>query len=152
MRVLKKGAWVLVADSDKALILENHGTAKQPQLSVRRKKTQENPPDREQSADRPGRMKDGPGVQRSAMDDTDWHQLEKTRFAIDVAALLSREMRHESVDSLVLVAGARLLGDIREKLDPEARDKVVAEIPKILTKHPVNQIARNVLDSLDELN
>lgn len=147
---MKKGTWVLVADGEKALILENQGSATAPQLSVRRKKTQDNLPDREQAADRPGRMNDGPSAQRSALDETDWHALEKTRFATDLADLLYEHAHRNEFDSLVLVADPRVLGDLRAKLHAEVSDRLVGEIPKLLTNHPTDEIARLVQADLQD--
>ncbi len=87
MKRLSKGTWVLVADGDKALFLENVADAIHPELAVRRVDAQDNPPDREQGTDKPGRRSDtGPG-QRSAMEETDWHELAKMRFADDLAVM-----------------------------------------------------------------
>ncbi len=147
---LKSGTWVLVADGEKALIMENRGSAAEPRLSVRRKETQVNPPDREQATDRPGRMPDGPSVHRSAVDETDWHELEKERFASDLAELLYKQAHHGAFDGIVLVAGPQILGQIREKLHPEVVDRVIAEVPKVLTNHTTDEIERLVLDSLNE--
>lgn len=75
MAKLKQGTWVVVADSEKALFLNNLTDHENPNLEVIKIESQENPPSREQGANRPGRMPDtGPG-QRSAMQDTDWHEL-----------------------------------------------------------------------------
>ena len=88
MTKLSQDTWVLIADGEKALFLQNHTDGKDPYLQVVRKEEQENPPTREQAANRPGRMSDGPSGHRSAFDDTDWHELEKERFAKDLADIL----------------------------------------------------------------
>jgi len=149
MAKLKPGAWVLVADGKKALILENGGAPNAPDFSVRRKEQRDNPPDREQSANRPGRMNDGPSVHRSAMDDTDWHELEKTRFAVDIADFLYRQAHQDSYRQIVLVASPKVLGEIRERLHPEVAKRVLAEIPKVLTDQPVDAIEQRVLEDID---
>lgn len=107
---LREGTWMPVADSDKALILANQGDAGQPDLAVRRRERQDNQFDREQSTSRPGRMNEVPGVHRAALADTDWHELEKQRFAADIADLLC-ELAHRGLFSgIVLVAAPRVLG------------------------------------------
>ena len=133
-------AWVLIADGEKALFLKNLTDAQDPHLEVVRKEEQENPKDIDQSANRPGRMPDnGPG-QRSAMDDTDWHQLAKERFADDLADLLYRQAHRHRFEKIVLVAPPKTLGEVRQKLHKEVADKVIGEIPKTLTNHPLDEI------------
>ncbi|MEO0362054.1 MAG: host attachment family protein, partial [Pseudomonadota bacterium] len=113
MTGLKSGDWVLVADSEKALFLVNEGDAEHPILSVFRKKTQDNPPTREQAANRRGRFNDGPSVHRSAVDDTDWHELAKERFAKELAEILYKRAHDGEFDRIVLVADPSVLGDLR---------------------------------------
>ena len=67
---LKHDGWLVVADGEKALFLRNEGDEKFPNLEVFREEEQDNPPNREQAANRRGRFNDGPNVHRSAVDDT----------------------------------------------------------------------------------
>ncbi|MCD1616466.1 host attachment family protein [Salipiger marinus] len=150
MSVLTQGTWVLVADGEKALFLRNDLDAENPDLNVVRIEQQENPSDREQSANRPGRVADnGPG-QKSALDDTDWHQLAKDRFADDLADILYKQAHKGAFDRIVLVAPPATLGELRSKLHKEVQDKVVAEIDKTLTNHPIDKIERLLHEALDE--
>ncbi len=144
MAKLSEGTFVLVADGEKALLLENIGDAAHPHLQVARKKTQDNPPNREQAANRPGRFNDGPSVHRSAVDDTDWHQLAKERFADDLAEMLYSRVHDGRIERLVLVAGPMILGELRGKLHKEVADIVVAEIDKTLTNHPLDEVEKIV--------
>src|SRR5690606_30102856 len=57
------------------------GDAKFPDFQVVRAMEQDNPATREQGAERPGRHSDGPSPHNSAYDETDWHKLNKARFA-----------------------------------------------------------------------
>ncbi len=147
MAGLDTGTWVLIADGEKALILENHGDAEAPYLKVRRKEEHENPPTREQAANRPGRMSDSQG-NRSAFQDTDWHELEKTRFAKELAALLYERAHKGMFSKIVLVAAPHVLGDLRRELHQEVSDKVVGEIAKTLTNHSVDEIEARVAADL----
>jgi hypothetical protein len=76
--MLKHDGWVVVADGERALFLKNKGDAMHPQLTVFREMEQENPPDREQGTDRPGRVNGG-GAQRSSVEETDWHEIGSAR-------------------------------------------------------------------------
>ncbi|NNE53171.1 MAG: host attachment protein, partial [Sulfitobacter sp.] len=111
MTKLNNGTWVLIADGEKALFLQNKTDGDDPFLDVFREEEQENPANRDQAANRPGRFNDGPGVQRSAVDDTDWHELQKERFAHDLADILYKHAHKGAYDSIVLVAPPRTLGE-----------------------------------------
>lgn len=140
MTSLTTGTWVLIADSEKALFLENIGDAQDLHLDVRRKEEQDNPPTREQAANRPGRFNDGPSVHRSAVADTDWHELAKDRFADDLAGILYKQAHKGRFERLVIVAAPNVLGALRDKMHREVADKVIAEIAKTLTNHPLDEI------------
>lgn len=150
MTRLSHETWVLVADGEKALFLVNDGDGDHPVLNVWRKDEQENPPNREQAANRRGRFNDGPSVHRSAVDDTDWHQLAKDRFAADLADILYKYAHRGDFDRIVLVAAAGTLGELRDNLHQVVADKVIGEIPKVLTNHPVDEIEEIVKDELKE--
>ena len=140
MTRIKNGTHVVVADSEKALYLVNHTDGEDPYFKVVGKETQENPSDIEQSANRPGRMSGGSTNPKSAFQDTDWHELAKERFADDSADRLY-EMAHDGkIERLVIVAGPKVLGNIREALHVSVRDKIVAEVDKNLTGHPLHEI------------
>src|SRR6266702_799381 len=77
-------ALVLVGDGQKALFLRNEGNAQRVELVVEGILGRDNPPTREQGTDRPGRTRASPGVACSAMEEADWHYLEKERFAGEI--------------------------------------------------------------------
>lgn len=149
MAVLTNGTWVLIADGEKALFLRNTVDAISPALDVVRKNEQENPSDYAQSANRPGRMQDGGVQQRSAMDDTDWHQLAKERFAHELADILYKYAHKGAFDRIVLVAQPKILGDLRQKLHKTVREKVVAEVDKDLSNHPLDKVETMLKAELD---
>ncbi|MCZ4256873.1 host attachment family protein [Sulfitobacter sp. G21635-S1] len=140
MTKLTNGTWVLIADGEKALFLVNQTDGEDPFLEVFREEAQDNPPNREQAANRRGRFNDGPSVHRSAVQDTDWHQLAKDRFAGELAEILYRKAHQGAFDRIVLVAPPHTLGELRREIHKEVADRVVAEVPKTLTNHPVDQI------------
>ena len=139
---LEHGMLVVVADGEKALFLRNEGDALHPNLEVVREMKEENPPTREQGSDRPGRFNDGPGVHRSAVADTDWHRAQKEKFADEVADRLYRLAHHGDFDKLVIVAPPVVLGEMRRRLHKEVSDRIVGEVPKTLTNHPVYEIEK----------
>ncbi|MEC7298773.1 MAG: host attachment family protein [Pseudomonadota bacterium] len=137
---LPNDAWVLIADGEKALFLRNLTDAENPHLEIVSKEEQENPKDIDQSANRPGRMPDTGAGQRSALDDTDWHELAKERFADEMADLLYKQAHKGRFEKIVLVAPPKTLGELRQKIHKEVADKVIGEVPKTLTNHPMDQI------------
>lgn len=148
MTKLKNGTWVLIADGEKALFLQNQTDGDDPYLDVFREEEQENPPNRDQAANRRGRFNDGPSVQRSAVDDTDWHELAKERFAHELSQILYKQAHKGHFDSIVLVAPPKILGELRDELHQEVSSKVIGEIPKTLTNHPVDEIEQIVSGEL----
>jgi protein required for attachment to host cells len=129
------------ADGEKALFFRNHGDGKFPSLVVERHLEQPNPPTHQQGTDQPGRINDAFG-RKSAMENTDWHRLEKDRFAREIAATLYRLAHENAFKTLVVVAPPHVLGKLRADFHAEVKDRIVAEIPKTLTQHPVYEIER----------
>ncbi|QUS35458.1 host attachment family protein [Falsirhodobacter algicola] len=148
MQRLTHGTWVVVADGEKALFMENEGDGQYPVLRVRRLETHENPPDRDQGTDKGGQIGNGRGGTGSAMDQTDFHQLEKDRFAHDLAQTLYKLAHAGRFDRLILVAAPQTLGAIRPELHKEVQDRIVGEIAKSLTSMPIDKIEKAITDEL----
>lgn len=141
MRV-PNGTTVLVADGSKMLLLENRGEAFDPKLHVIEQLTQTNLSAHELSTDRPGRAFASIGSGRSAMEETDQHELAEDRFAIEVAERLREHSRKLNGAGVIVIAPPRTLGKLRQHYQGDLQNLVVAEIAKDLTGHPVNDIAR----------
>jgi protein required for attachment to host cells len=136
------GAWVVVADGRRALILQNAGDEKFANLQTVRVIEHENPPTREQGADRPGRYADTAEGHKSAFENTDWHDIEEERFLKQLAAHLKACVQKGECDKLILVAPPSALGVLRKALDAQVARNVLAELPKDLTNRPVYEIER----------
>jgi protein required for attachment to host cells len=141
---IETGTWIVVADGEKALFLENEGDDKDYNFRVRRVEAQENPPAREQATDAPGRRSDGPQGHYSAMEPTDWHELEKERFAKDLADILYAQAHKGRYDRLILIAGPNVLGEMRPHLHKEVLNRLLGEIPKTLTNHQLDEVEKIV--------
>jgi protein required for attachment to host cells len=133
------GTWVLVADGEKFLLLRNDGNAQRVDLRVIRHGEVENPPTREQGTDQPGRFGD-PAAGRSAVEETDWHRLEKERFAKELAERLRAWALDNRFEALVLAADPRTLGVLRPALHKAVTERLVGELDKDLTGMPVTEI------------
>lgn len=135
-------AWVLVGDGEKALVFRNEGDEKFPNLQVIQIMENDNPLTKDQGADEPGRRNDGPGPQKSAMEPTDWHMIEKHRFAKEMAETLYKAAHKGRFSQLIVVAPPVTLGDLRKEFHKEVKDRVVAEFDKTLTGHPPSEIEK----------
>lgn len=141
MATLTNGTFVVVADGEKALFLRNDGDEEYPNLVVLREIEHPNPPSREQGTDRPGRYPDaGTASHLSAVEETDWHRLEKERFAKELADRLYRLAHAHKFERLVIVAPPRVLGDLRPELHKEVVSRVAAEVAKDLVNQPIDRI------------
>lgn len=138
---LPHDAWILVGDGRKVLVLRNHGDATYPDLRVTSVfRDGPNPSTAAHGTDRPGRAVEHLSGRRSGMEQTDWHELAEHRFVQGVAtALASCE---GEIGALVVVAPPRTLADLRGAFPESLRAKIVAEVNKDLTHHPVHEIER----------
>jgi protein required for attachment to host cells len=142
---LPHGAWVVVADGAKALYLENTGDAELIDLRVRRHDEQETTSTHEQGSDRPGRKQDNGVGQKSALEHTDWHRIEETRFNETLAERLNRLVQKGRIGKMVLIADPRSLGRLRPLLSQATASAVLSEIPKDLAHQTVASIEKSVL-------
>ncbi len=135
--------WVMILDGEKFILLRNQGDEDILDLRVISHDEADNPPTRDQASDRPGRMKDagGPGA-KSAVAETDWHALEKERFAKDVTDRLRDWAMRNRFEKLVIVADPSSLGAMRPHYHKTVSDRIVAEIDKDLTNLPIDEIEK----------
>ena len=152
MQVPNNG-YVLVADGRKMLFFRNEGDEAFPNLQVVTATEQHNPKTSEQVTDAPGSTFSSVGAtglrsgQRSSYSETDFHTLEETRFAQDAADMLKRRALANEYESLLIVAPPSTLGDLRKHYHKEVERRLLGEIPKDLTNHPVDQIERIIFES-----
>lgn len=136
------GAWVLVGDGRRALFFQNHGDADLLDLRVIETRIDDNPPTHEQGTDKPGRSFASKGGVRSAVQDADWHELEEERFARAMATRINQAAESGELNAIAIVAPPRALGEIRKELSVKAQGKVVGELAKDLTRHPLKDIEK----------
>jgi protein required for attachment to host cells len=135
-------SFIVVADGKKSLFFRNEGDGEFPNLMVERKDIHENPKDREQKTDAAGSAPSSMGTVRSAMSETDFHQLEEDRFAAETAEQLKQRALRNEFDSLIVVAPPKTLGELRKHYHKEVERRITGEIAKDLTGHPVEEIER----------
>jgi protein required for attachment to host cells len=134
-------ALILVADGQKYLFLRNEGDFRQPLLKVETSGEHPGQSTHAQGSDQPGRAFASIGSMRSAMEQTDFHQIEKDQFAAQTAELLAKRAHAGDFEKLIVVAPPRTLTELRKHYDKAVTARLVAEIDKDLTKHPVDEIA-----------
>jgi len=88
------------------------------------------------------------GTHKSAFDETDFHRLAKTEFAAGVADRLNKAALEHAFDRIIIIAPPVTLGELRLRYHSELEKKIVAEIDKDLTKHPVEDIENAVAAAL----
>ncbi len=148
-RNIPHDAIVFVGDGRKALFLRNDGDEKFTNLVTEDVVVDDNPSTREQGSDKPGRGFASAGsTRRSAMEPTDWHEIEERRFAERASGALERLMRARSAPALVVAAPPRTLADLRAALHPDIRARIVLEINRDFVNQPVWEIERRVVASL----
>ena len=140
--ILTLGTWVLVADGRKALILRNAGNATRHDVTlVEAIEAPANPRTADSGTDRPGRTVDRSGGHHS-VEQTDWHARAEDAHARVVAAAIDARAQAGEIEKLIVVAPPKTLAVLRASFTDGVKAKIVAEIDKDLTKHPIPDIAR----------
>ena len=138
---IASGTIVLVADGAKMLLLRNNGEAFHPEFDVIAHRTIDNPPNREQMSDAPGLSFSSAGTGRSAYQESDPHQAREDGFAAGAAVALA-EAVGKSEGNVIVVAPPDTLSVLRRHYDRVTRDRLITEIDKDLTGHPIPEITR----------
>lgn len=156
MRIPHDG-YVLVVDGRKMLFFRNEGDETFPKLEMVSEVEQENPATSEQGSDRPGRGFTAAGLpgagglmgaqNRSAYEQTDFHTLEEQRFAAEAADMLRERALANDYEALLIVAPPATLGALRKHYHKEVQGRLLGEIAKDLTNHPVDRIEKAIAEA-----
>jgi protein required for attachment to host cells len=138
-------ALVLVADGRKMLFLRNKGDETLVDLRVESHREQDNPPIRDQATDAPGRSISSVGSARSAMEPTDFHQLQEDRFAAEATELLRKRALSNDFEALIVAAPPRTLGELRKHYHKVVEQRLIGEVSKELTGMPLPQIEKMLI-------
>ncbi|MGE0774940.1 MAG: host attachment family protein [Sphingomonadaceae bacterium] len=137
-------ALVLVADGRKMLFLRNKGDEAIVDLRVESHREQDNPPDREQATDAPGRSYSSVGSARSKMQQTNFHQLQEDRFAAEAADMLKDRALSNDFNELIIVAPPRTLGEMRKHYHKAVEARLIGEIDRDLTGMAIPTIEQTI--------
>lgn len=136
-------SFVLVADGKKMLFFRNEGDSEFPKLEVERKRETADAYDRDQKTDLAGRAPSASsGAGYSSYEEVDFHQLEEERFAAETAEMLRMRALRNEFESLIIVAPPKTLGELRKHYHKEVEKRLVGEVAKDLTRHPVPEIEK----------
>jgi len=142
--LIRHGECVVVCDGAKALILENAGDTKFPNLKTVKVFEQKDLPTHMLGTDAPGRTNASLGNIRSAVEQTDWHDQSERAFLGHLAQHLDAAIGAGKIKSLILVAPPRALGMIRPAYSQALKGAVRAEVDKDFVKMPVHEIEKHL--------
>ena len=91
---------------------------------------------------RRGRLFASRGGPRSAVEATDWHEVEKEHFARQIAQRINTAAENGAMKEIIIIAPPRVLGEIRKELSSKAQGKVKGELDRDLTHHPLPEIEK----------
>ena len=143
--LIHPGEWVVVCDGAKALVLENAGDAKFPNLKTLEVFEQKDLATHDLGAEAPGRAYNPAGHgARSSVEQTDWHDLAERDFLVHLVKHLDAALAAGKVKSLIVVAPPRALGMIRPAYSHALKSAVRAELDKDFVKLPVDRIEKQL--------
>src|SRR5450755_380025 len=142
--LIREGEWVVVCDGAKALVLENTGDAKFPNLRTVEVFEQKALATHEIGTDAPGRSHSSLGHGRSSVEQTDWHDQAERTFLAQLVKHLDAAIAAGKTKSLIMVAPPRALGVIRQAYPSAVRAAVRAEVDKDFVKLPVYEIEKHL--------
>jgi protein required for attachment to host cells len=143
--LIHRDEWVVVCDGAKALVLQNTGDAKFPNLKTVAVYEQKDLATHELGADKPGRAFSPAGHgSRSSVAQTDWHDQSEQAFLVSLVKHLDAALAAGKTKSIILVAPPRALGMIRPAYSHGLRAALRAEVDKDLVKLPIYEIEKHL--------
>lgn len=127
---LPQGAWLVVADGERHLVLENRGDAERLDLRVVAEAPRE-------GAARPGAFEAG---RRERVEGADWRRIGRARFASELAGRLDAAAAEGAFPTLAVAGDARTLGGLRMRWSARVRARLAGEIAADLTHAPIPEI------------
>jgi protein required for attachment to host cells len=141
---IHKDEWVVVCDGAKALVLQNTGDAKFPNLKTIEVFEHKSPATHDLGTDKPGRSHSSTGAGSSSVEQADWHDQEERAFLLQLVKHLDAAVRAGKTKSLIIAAPPRALGVLRPAYTHRLREAVTAEVDKDFVKLPVHQIEKKL--------
>jgi protein required for attachment to host cells len=141
MTRIKAGAWVVVCDGRKALILRNAGDNVFLNLQL-----EESHEDFDLRTSEPGggRIHESADMSRRSLTQTDWRDQNEREFLHGLAKRLDRAVASGGVSEFIIIAAPRALGMLREAYSPALRKAVKREFAKDYVNKPVYGIEQQL--------
>lgn len=133
---------LVVCDGRKLLILRNTGTRLAPQLKVEYERHRADAPTRDLGTERPGRVQPSVSTSASAVEQTDFHDMEEQAFLRGVVTSLEERITSGGLGSLVVAAPPRALGMLRKHYSEKLRQAIRTEIDRDFVDIPVADIQK----------
>jgi protein required for attachment to host cells len=130
---------VIVCDGGRYVIYENIGDINHLDLRVVDHGSNNNPAAREQGDDRPGRYP-SPNGQRSAVGQTDRHNLSEHRFVQDLTMKVAQWTAEDRDNQFILIADPKSIGLMRTAFPDGVGERVVCSIVGDYVQRPVEII------------
>jgi protein required for attachment to host cells len=143
---------IVVCDGHKAMILDNAGDRRFPHLQMREILEHEDLSTHGLGADGPGRVHQSSGPARSAVAQTDWHELEERNFLSTLAHHLDAAVTRDPGKSVTVVAAPHALGVLRQAYPPALRGAIAGELDKDWIKMPIWQIEERLQQAKPSLH
>jgi len=129
----------LVADGARARLVLRHSTGLYETLEERTAASAPRRRHRERT-----RVFERVGPGRSAVEDESEQDRVRRSFSADLAQLLNEQVAADRIGDFVLVAPAKMIGLVRDALDPAARPRLLRTLAKDLTKLPELELTQRL--------
>jgi protein required for attachment to host cells len=149
MKSASHKTWIVVADGAQARILLNTGRANgvQPVPQAMFRDTHRS--SHELGTERPPRVHDSQGSARHAIEPkSDLHEQRKTKFLQRLSHFINEARRTKAFESLIIIAPAHALGDLRDQMSEDVSKSVIAEFVHDYSHQTDETIYKHVKDSL----
>ncbi len=144
-RLLHEKAKLLVCDGQKALFIQNDGWPGQPIFKVvHEMHWDESQHTADLGTDKPGRVRSMLGGPISSIEPADWHAEEEDAFVKKALQEFTKLCEKDKTREVVFVAPPKALAVIRKAASKALMERVVGQLDKDLTKHPIYEIERLV--------
>lgn len=139
--LLPKGTAIAVVDGTKFEFYRNTGTEAEPKLSA-----VETPELELTNFSAGARINDGGARHSARTGDGSNDSVDESAHAIAVADWLNNQVLKHKLDSLVIIADPKSLGEMRKRYHKQLEAVLVKELSKTMTGRPVAEIVKAVTD------
>lgn len=137
MGKLARGCWIVVADAQGAMIVENVGTDADPDMRLIER------------FDTPG-VSDQDFCDSIAMEVSNRGLIAQSALAAMLTARLSRDAARGMFRTFVIAAPPRLLSMVSDRLSDDLRRRLLVSVPRSLTTEPIGNLDAIIRQAMPE--